>query len=356
MLRSRLLLKKLVPGSSLQYNLCAKQITSTKFYSTSIQNLDKKPTDQKGDADAHYEEAIKEEPLKENKTATQIDLRSQNTGMIEGSRINHYIKKKDIGMMDDESTIKGKVVAKTKDFTALIFAGGAAIALGYALYILAKEYFMKKPEDYAYENAMKCCLNHPVLENSLGVNYTVTMTDQSGRRSMGSKVQHEPAQKYTEMGDHVELMRVQFYAATKSRKCMLEAYMIKNEEDSASTYTPYLIYGITDYDKKNYARKVILIDYRKQMADGIDLIRQAHEGYLEGLGSASEIKFERKSEIAAVSNSRSGATVDSISLFGDIGGSKPAATNFASGASDDLNTSQGDSAGSGSGARIRPKF
>lgn len=147
MLRSKFLLKKLVPGSSLQYNLSARQIsnTSTKLYSTSIHNLEKKPTDQQN-GESHYEEA-----LKENKTATQIDLRSQNTGMIEGSRINHFIKKKDIGMTDDESTVKGKVVAKTKDFTAFIFAGGAAIALGYALYVLAKEYFMKKPEDYAYE-------------------------------------------------------------------------------------------------------------------------------------------------------------------------------------------------------------
>jgi len=355
MLRSRFLLKKLVPGSSLQYNLCAKQITSTKFYSTSIQNLDKKPTDQKDDAESHYEEA-----LKENKTATQIDLRSQNTGMIEGSRINHYIKKKDIGMTDDESTVKGKIVAKTKDFTAFIFAGGAAIALGYALYVLAKEYFMKKPEEYAYENAMKCCLNHPVLENSLGVNFTVTMTDKSGRRNFGTKVEHEPAQPLPEMGDHVELMTVQFYAATKTRKCMLNALMVKNEEDSASSYTPLLIYGITDYDKRNYARKVILIDYRGQMNDGIDLIRQAHEGYLEGLGSASEIKFERKSEIAAVLNSNSGATVDSISLFGDVGSGRSAgasSTNFAGGASDDLNKSQEDSTGTGSGAaRIRPKF
>lgn len=354
MLRSKFLLKKLVPGSSLQYNLSARQIsnTSTKLYSASIHNLEKKPTDQQN-GESHYEEA-----LKENKTATQIDLRSQNTGMIEGSRINHFIKKKDIGMTDDESTVKGKVVAKTKDFTAFIFAGGAAIALGYALYVLAKEYFMKKPEDYAYENAMKCCLNHPVLENSLGVNFNVTMTDKSGRRNFGSKVEHEPATKFPEMGDHVEIMNVQFYAATKTRKCMLLALMVKNEEDSASTYTPLLIYGITDYDKRNYARKVILIDYRKQMNDGIDLIRQAHEGYLEGLGSASEIKFERKSEIAAVSNSSSGATVDSISLFGDMGSGKSAAsTNFAGGDSNDSNKSQDDSAGTSSGARrIRPKF
>ena len=177
------------------------------------------------------------------------------------------------------------------------------------------------------------------------------MTDKSGRRNFGSKVEHEPATKFPEMGDHVEIMNVQFYAATKTRKCMLLALMVKNEEDSASTYTPLLIYGITDYDKRNYARKVILIDYRKQMNDGIDLIRQAHEGYLEGLGSASEIKFERKSEIAAVSNSSSGATVDSISLFGDMGSGKSAAsTNFAGGDSNDSNKSQDDSAGTSSGA------
>jgi len=349
------LLKKLVPktgtGSSLQYNLHAKPITSIKFYSTSFQKLDKKPTES---AESHYEEA-----LKENKTATQIDIRSQNTGMIEGSRINHYIKKKDIGMTDDESTVKGKVVAKTKDFTALIFAGGAAVALGYALYVLAKEYFMRKPEDYAYENAMKCCLNHPVLENSLGVNFEIAMTDKSGRRNFGSKVEHEPAKKFPEMGDHVEIMNIQFYASTKTRKCMLLALMVKNEEDPASTYTPLLIYGITDYDKRNYARKVVLIDYRKQMNDGIDLIRQAHDAYLEGLGSASEIKFERKSELAAVANRVSGATVDSISLFGDMGSSKKSGntTNFATGVeSDDSNQCQEDLAGNGGSGRIRPKF
>jgi len=304
MLRSKYLFKKLVPASSLQYNLSAKSLNSvlintnsTKFYSTSFQKLDKKPTEH-GETPINDEPSAKpiEETLQENKTATQIDIRSSQTGMVEGSRINHYLKKKEIGMTDDESTVKGKVVAKSKDLTAFIFAGGAAIALGYALYVLYKEYFSKKPEDYAYDNAAKCVQNHPVLENNLGVNFTVSMSDKSGRRNFGSKVEHEPAQKFPDMGDHVELMTVQLYANTNTRKCVIMALMVKNEEEAPSEYVPLLIYGITDYDKKHYARKVVLIDYRAQMKEGIDLIRQAHEGYLEKVSSASEIKFERSTE------------------------------------------------------------
>merc|ERR1712183_1229801 len=133
MLRSKYLFKKLVPASSLQYNLSAKSLNSvlintnsTKFYSTSFQKLDKKPTEH-GETPINDEPSAKpiEETLQENKTATQIDIRSSQTGMVEGSRINHYLKKKEIGMTDDESTVKGKVVAKSKDLTAFIFAGGA---------------------------------------------------------------------------------------------------------------------------------------------------------------------------------------------------------------------------------------
>ena len=164
MLRSKYLFK-LLPATrsqSLQFNISQRP---GKFYSTSFTKFDKPPTDNKNEKAEAEQPPIEE--IKKNTTATQIDIRNSQTGMIEGSRINHYLKKKEIGMTDDESTVKGKVVAKTKDFTAFIFAGGAAIALGYALYVLYCDYFAKKPEDYAYENAKKVVENHPALENSL---------------------------------------------------------------------------------------------------------------------------------------------------------------------------------------------
>merc|ERR1711981_262053 len=215
--------------------------------------------------------------------------------------------------------------------------------------------------------AEKCVLNHPVLENNLGVNFTVSMSDKSGRRNFGSKVEHEPAQKFPDMGDHVELMTVQLYANTNTRKCVIMALMVKNEEEAPSEYTPLLIYGITDYDKKHYARKVVLIDYRAQMKEGIDLIRQAHDGYLEKVSSASEIKFERNAEKKpAEGNAFGGNTageaqksgsIDSISLFGDVGSGKPSSStkNFAD--TGDLNKSQDNSSKNNEEpVRLRPKF
>merc|ERR1711912_112943 len=123
------------------------------------------------------------------------------------------------------------------------------------------------------------------------------------------------------MGVHVELMQVHLYAETKTRKCAIIAMMIKNEDESAELYTPLLVYGITDYDKKHYARKVVLIDYRAQIEEGIDLIRQAHEGYLEKTNSSTEIKFERNNinqDNQKASSSNSKGLIDLISLFGDI--------------------------------------
>ena len=167
------LFKKVIATSSLQFNL---QRTAVKTYSTSVFRLKDDENISANDMKKKFEEIkIKAEEANnpteeviENKTATQIDIRSSQTGMVEGSRINHYLKKKEIGMTDDESTVKGKVAAKSKDFVSILFAGGAVVALGAALVKLWQDYFKKQPEDYAYENAEKICLNHPNLENSLG--------------------------------------------------------------------------------------------------------------------------------------------------------------------------------------------
>merc|ERR1711972_246649 len=115
------------------------------------------------------------------------------------------------------------------------------------------------------------------------------------------------------MGEHVELMQVHLYAETKTRKCAIIAMMIKNEDESAELYTPLLVYGITDYDKKHYARKVVVMDYRSQMKAGIDIIRQAHEVYLNKISSETEIKFDKEKP----------KETETITAFGDLTSSKP---------------------------------
>ena len=78
--------------------------------------------------------------ITENKTATQINIRETRSDIIEGSKIQTFIKKKEVGLTDDESTATGYAKAKTKDLFATLFAGGACVVFGYAIYTLWSEY------------------------------------------------------------------------------------------------------------------------------------------------------------------------------------------------------------------------
>ena len=74
------------------------------------------------------------EKTEKDDKSTQINIYQTNSDWVEGSKIKTYIKKKQIGMTDDESTATGKAKAKAKDFTSIVFIGGACVALGFTLF------------------------------------------------------------------------------------------------------------------------------------------------------------------------------------------------------------------------------
>ena len=131
MLRLKYLFK-LLPATrtqSLQFNITQRP---GKFYSTSFTRLDEPRTNKK-------HEKIENEQLY---IGSVRNVNNNMKIMIEGPRIRNYFKKIEIGLTENEDT--AKVFAKTKDFTAFIFAGGVAVALGYVLYCAYSRVFENK--------------------------------------------------------------------------------------------------------------------------------------------------------------------------------------------------------------------
>jgi len=201
----------------------------------------------------------------------QINIYEQKSGLIEGSKIEYYMKKKEIGMTDDESTLKGKAKAKAKDFTALIFVGTAGIALSYALFTLYKQYFAKKPQDYAFEIAQEYVKNNTEIEDQLGVDYKIDTRDSKGHRRWGEdQVIASQVQKVEAFGG-LEAIKVNFFLTTSNRKCLVHALMVRAEGEGDKDWFPMQIFGELDYDQKFMKSQILFIDYTKEIKEGISL-------------------------------------------------------------------------------------
>lgn len=203
--------------------------------------------------------------------SNQINIYEQKSGLIEGSKIEYYMKKKEIGMTDDETTLKGKAKAKAKDFTALIFVGTAGVALSYALYTLYKQYFAKKPADYAFEIAQQYVKNNTEIEDQLGVDYKIDTRDSKGHRRWGEdQVISSTVQKIEEFGG-LEAIKINFFLTTSNRKCLVHALMVKAEGESPSQWFPMQVFGELDYDQKFMKSQILFIDYSKEIKSGVSL-------------------------------------------------------------------------------------
>merc|ERR1712071_257133 len=76
------------------------------------------------------------------------------------------------------------------------------------------------------------------------------------------------------MGDAdlgLDMITVLLYASTKSRKCLVRAYLVKQEGEPDKKWFPMFIFGETDYDKKFYARTVQIVDNRADIHAKKDL-------------------------------------------------------------------------------------
>lgn len=248
-----------------------------RMLSVNAQHLQKEPSSGKSAEAQTLEEEIRKikEELKETEVkkeevkSTQINIYQTNSDLVEGSKIKTFIKKKSIGMTDDESTATGKAKAKAKDGLSIGFIVAACGALGYTIYTLLDEWLAWKPEDHAYEIAKKVIENDPKLENSLGIDFTIATTDAKGNRSWGEKVQASAVSFDADLG--LDMITVLLYASTKSRKCLVRAYLVKQEGEPDKKWFPMFIFGETDYDKKFYARTVQIVDNRADIHAKKDL-------------------------------------------------------------------------------------
>jgi len=231
----------------------------------------------------------KEETKDEKSTnASQINIYEQKSGLIEGSKIEYFMKKKEIGMTDDESTIKGKAKAKAKDFTALIFTGVAGVALSYALYTLYKQYFAKRPADYAFEIAQKYVKNNAEIEDQLG-EYKIDTRDSKGHRRWGEdQVISSQIQAIPDKG--LEVMKINFFLTTSNRKCLVHAMMVRAEGETDDAWFPMQIFGEIDYDQKFMVKQILFVDYSKEIKEGISLeiLRQNAAEEQENIADARE--------------------------------------------------------------------
>lgn len=287
----------------------------------------------------------KEPEIQADEKTTQVNIREQRSDIIEGSKIDYYLKKKQTGLTDDESTIKGKVVAKTKDFTSLAFVGVALLGLGYAFYTVYTEYIKWSDKDYAFDIASKLCENNSTLENRLGVNYEISKngSGKAGGRNFGDSVQATEVFKPEDIGNGtLECIQVTFFANTKSRKSIIQAIMVKEEGESPESYFPLYINAVVDYDKKYYAKNVTLYDYRKQLIEGttLEILRQAQQNIEE----TKRVKLETGKE----------DSIGEISLFGNADGkaSSSSTRNFASSENNTTNIEEETQ----TQQRRRPKF
>ena len=211
---------------------------------------------------AHFQKNEAKDEIKDEKSTTsQINIYEQKSGLIEGSKIEYFMKKKEIGMTDDETTIKGKAKAKAKDFTALIFTGVAGVALSYALYTLYKQYFAKRPADYAFEIAQKYVRNNQEIEDQLG-EYKIDTRDSKGHRRWGEdQVISSQIQAIPDKG--LEVMKINFFLTTSNRKCLVHAMMVRAEGEADDAWFPMQIFGEIDYDQKFMVKQILFVDYAK---------------------------------------------------------------------------------------------
>jgi len=293
-----------------------------------------------------------QQKVPENKPpAKQVNIYEQKSDLIEGSKIKTYIQKKEVGLTDDESTTSGKIKAKSKDLTSILFIGGAAFALGYCLWDLWTSYFKKNDEDYAYEIAQKVVRNCVDLGDNLGVDFEIATTDKKGNRQWGDKVSCGPVQMNDDIG--LEMMPIVFFARNSTRSCLIRAFMVKKEGDSPDKFFPMLIFGELDYEQKYYSRKIFITDYREELKKHIDLdiLRKSFADDQEATAFAIE----------AVKNDTQSESSDTITAFGSSSSGTATAssgiTNFAASTTSDSSTTSSSSATTTeSSSRLRPKW
>merc|ERR1739848_12392 len=82
-------------------------------------------------------------------------------------------------------------------------------------------------------------------------------------------VQHSPTEFNEDIG--LDVMVLAYFARNSNRSCLVRAFMVKKEGETADKFFPMLIYGELDYEQKYYSRKIIISNYREEINKHIDL-------------------------------------------------------------------------------------
>ena len=250
----------------------------------------------------------KQEPPKEPKQPTpqtsKINLYQSKNELVEGSKIEHYMKKKSLGFTDDESTTTGKVKAKAKDFTALIATGFAGFMIISALGLLYKTYFKKTCKDYLYEKASEIQMNSNELVDHIGVDFKI-LKNEAGTKTFGDKVIASEKEKFSPDNNKTKtsnenstlesMTLVNYIDNGSGRSIMAQSVFIKKAEDTddINNWMPYLCLVTLDYKNKMYNKKIIVCDNR-------EAIRKAVRKFEEEPGESKQLDLNFiKMEISA---------------------------------------------------------